>query len=130
MIGPLDRIFNKRFGVGLDDFFQPLKNPMKDLLESKGPLALLQSKFKKSFNKFEGCISAITHPKYFEKKCWEWISKDPNVFLAIGCHPSQWKNYNEAAHANLKAGIAKTVLGAVSESASTIPSLNSPKCHC
>ena len=100
----LDRVFNKRFGVGFDDFYQPSKNPMKDHLGSKGPLEDLRSRFKKSFNKFEGCISAITHPKYFDKKHWEWMTKDPNVYLAIGCHPSQWKNFDATAHANLKTG--------------------------
>ena len=100
----LDRIFNKRFGVELDDFYQPLKNPMKDLLGSKGVLEELRSRFKKSFNKLDGCINTIDHPNYFDKKHWEWMTKDPNMYLAIGCHPSQWKNYDATAHANLKTG--------------------------
>ena len=47
----LDRLFNKRFGVGLDDFYQPLKNPMKDLLGSKSSLEELRLRFKQSFNR-------------------------------------------------------------------------------
>ena len=106
----LDRVFNKRFGVGRDVFYQPLKNPMKDLLGSKGPLEELRSRFKKSFNKLDGCISVITHPIYFDKKHWEWMTKDPKIYLAIGCHPSQWKKYDAMAHANLKIGITYYLL--------------------
>ena len=46
-----DPVLNKRFGIQLDDFYQPLKDPMKDLLGSKSSLEELRSRFKQSFNR-------------------------------------------------------------------------------
>jgi hypothetical protein len=36
---------------------------------------------------FEGCISVLCNPKYFEKKHWEWMTIEKDVWFTLGCHP-------------------------------------------
>ena len=57
---------------------------------------------------FEGFINVITNPTYFDKKYWEWIvANEPNVYLALGCHPSDASTYDEIADWQLEKGKLK-----------------------
>ena len=50
-------------------------------------------------------INVITNPAYFDIKYWEWIvANEPNVYLALGCHPSSVSAYDEVAESELERG--------------------------
>ena len=104
----LDRIFNKRFHIKTKDFFSPEQITMNiflNNLQAKGPLDALRKSYPKAcFDSFEGCINVITSPLYFEKMYWEWMTSEPNVYLAIGCHPQDGNKYDEVAEFHLKNG--------------------------
>jgi hypothetical protein len=87
----IDQIFFKLNIVpGSIDFYNPISGPMKKTFSrpsnSKGPMEVLR-KYKKQAHgdKFEGCINAICDPKYFEKKHWEWMTIEKDVWFTLGC---------------------------------------------
>ena len=72
----------------------------------KGPFDFMKHEFKSKFPaSFEGFINVITNPTYFDEKYWEWIvAKESNVYLALGCHPSDASNYDPFAEWQLEQG--------------------------
>ena len=95
----LDRMFYKIYGKY--NFFID-KVPSK----YKGPFDFMKHEFKSKFPaSFEGFINVITNPAYFDIKYWEWIvTNEPNVYLALGCHPSNVSAYDELANSQLEKG--------------------------
>ena len=95
----LDRMFYKLFGK--NNFYHK-KVPTK----YKGPFDFLKHEFKSKFPaSFEGFVNVITNPSYFDIKYWEWIvANEPNVYLALGCHPSSVSAYDETADWQLQKG--------------------------
>ena len=86
----LDRVFSWTFQKPVSDFFKS---------GSQEPLALLKEKY--SINAFKECINVITNVKYFNHKYWSFFFDDPTIWLAIGCHPADCKEYDEQAEYEL-----------------------------
>ena len=51
---------------------------------------------------FNGCINVITNPYHFDKIYWEWLADEPNVYLAIGCHPQDSMKMKEMDFVHLE----------------------------
>ena len=105
----LDRIYCRMFSITENQFFNLKGDPEFTAFLSKmnlepRPLEILKKMFPKAFHCFEGCINVITNPFRFEKKYWEWMTLDPNIYLAIGCHPESSINYDELADLQLRNG--------------------------
>ena len=91
----LDRVFEK-LGYSRYAFYKGQA--------SRRPLQHLRHKYSILFEKFEGCINVITSPEHFLKICWEWLVEDPNLYLAIGCHPSDCMHYDDGSTKDLEKG--------------------------
>ena len=91
----LDRVFEK-LGYSRYSFY---KGHI-----SRRPLQHLRRHYSILFEKFEGCINVITSPEHFLKTYWEWLVVDPNLYLAIGCHPSDCMNYDDGSTKDLETG--------------------------
>ena len=53
---------------------------------------------------YSGCIHVITSPWFFHKYYWEWLTVEPNIYLALGCHPQdsmkmKEENFNDLENA-------------------------------
>ena len=102
----LDRMFYQLIGKNfyLDNL--PSKYKINGLV-CKNPFDFMKHEFKSKFS-LEGFINVITNPTYFDKKYWEWIvANEPNVYLALGCHPSDASTYDEIADWQLEKGKLK-----------------------
>jgi len=67
------------------------------------PLEYLRSKFPENFGqKFEGCITVCCDPEYWEDDKLNWLMQEPNVWLAIGCHPSKAPLFTKDKEAFMK----------------------------
>ena len=86
----LDRIFSQAFQKPIADFFN--SGPQQ-------PLEILKEKYSKEA--FIECINVITNVKYFNHKYWSSFFDYPKIWLAIGCHPSECKDYDEQAEYEL-----------------------------
>ena len=97
----LDRMFSKIIGKNFSNSKYKING-----LECKNPLDILKHEFKSKFPaSFEGLINVITNPTYFDIKYWEWIvANEPNIYLALGCHPSSVSAYDEVAESELERG--------------------------
>ena len=83
----LDRVFGRAFNKPSSDFFKP----------GPQPLQLLKETYPEDFTSmFEGCINVITHPNKFHTKFWDWLD-EPQMYLALGCHPENSNHYNLSA---------------------------------
>ena len=91
----LDRVFEKLGYDSRNGFYRR---------DASGPLECLRRDYSKLFEKFDGCINVITSPEHFKKKYWEWLVEDPNLYLAIGCHPSDCTNYDDGSTEELEIG--------------------------
>ena len=105
----LDRIYCRMFSITEEQFFNLKEDPELKAFLSKmnwepRPLEILKKMFPTAFHCFEGCVNVITNPFRFEKNCWEWMTSDPNVYLAIGCHPQSSIHYDELADLQLRNG--------------------------
>jgi hypothetical protein len=88
----IDRLFALLFEIEGNDFYNPNSYKMKKILSrqynTKGPMELLRKmKYKAHGYKFEGCINVVCDPKFFEKKFWEWLTFEKDVWFTLGCHP-------------------------------------------
>ena len=90
----LDRVY-ERLGHSRSVFYKGFH---------KRPLLFLRYTYSKLFEKFDGCINVITSPEHFDKKCWDWLVEDPDLYLAIGCHPSDCWDFDEKATKDLELG--------------------------
>mgnify|MGYP001417635411 CR=1 FL=1 len=88
----IDRILSRAFNKPASAFFKP----------GPQPLQLLKETYTMAFTStFEGCINVITHPNQFDTKFWDWLD-EPEMYLAIGCHPENSKSYDLIAEETLK----------------------------
>ena len=88
----IDRILSRTFNKPASAFFKP----------GPQPLQLLKETYTMAFTStFEGCINVITHPNQFDTKFWDWLD-EPEMYLAIGCHPENSKSYDLIAEETLK----------------------------
>ena len=88
----IDRILSRAFNKPASAFFKP----------GPQPLQLLKDTYTMAFTStFEGCINVITHPNQFDTKFWDWLD-EPEMYLAIGCHPENSKSYDLIAEETLK----------------------------
>lgn len=113
----LDRIFMKVFDQLPNEFYGlNAKLPMQ---HASRPLAMLKKKYLFAFggnpDLFEGCIHNICHPKYFNKKHWEWMTQEKGLYLALGCHPQSAKVYDEVDEFELQAAMNHPKVVAVGE---------------
>ena len=88
----IDRILSKALNKPASTFFQPGPQPLQ-LLKEIYPTAFTST--------FEGCINVITHPNQFHNQFWDWLD-EPEMYLAIGCHPENSKSYDLIAEETLK----------------------------
>ena len=88
----IDRILCKALNQPASAFFQPGPQPLQ-LLKEIYPTAFTSM--------FEGCINVITHPNQFHPKFWDWLD-EPQMYLAIGCHPENCRSYDLIAEENLR----------------------------
>ena len=99
----MDRVFYKLFGTVKGDFFDV--DAFTYRFGNYGPLEVLKYYFKSKFTaNFEGIINVITDPYFFHEKYWNWIALESNVYLALGCHPSDVHHYDEKADYELEQG--------------------------
>ena len=88
----IDRILSRAFNKPASAFFKP----------GPQPLQLLKETYTVAFTStFEGCINVVTHPNQFDTKFWDWLD-EPEMYLAIGCHPENSKSYDLIAEETLK----------------------------
>ena len=88
----IDRILSRAFNKPASAFFKP----------GPQPLQLLKETYTMAFTStFEGCINVITDPNQFDTKFWDWLD-EPQMYLAIGCHPENSKSYDLIAEETLK----------------------------
>ena len=87
----LDRVFSKALNKPASHFFNS---------RSKEPLQLLKEQYSKEA--FIECINVLScHVKYFNHKYWSSFLDYPKIWLAIGCHPSECKDYDKQAEYEL-----------------------------
>ena len=93
----LDRIFRIVFNQNLSDFYGINAKLPKE--HASKPLDMLKNRYIDAFGGkkeiFEGCIHNICHPKYFNKRNWEWMTQEKGLYLSLGCHPESVRFYDE-----------------------------------
>ena len=97
----LDRTFSKIFGTSKKTFFD--EKSFRNEFGNFGAWEFLKYEYNLS-ESLEGIINVITNPRYFDEKFWNWIAKESNVYLAIGCHPSDAQQYDPKADFELEKG--------------------------
>ena len=100
----LDRIFRQAFQKPIADFFD--SGPQQ-------PLEILKEKYSKEA--FIECINVITNVKYFNHKYLSSFFDYPKIRLAIGCHPSECKDYDERAEYELRKSLEHPKVVALGE---------------
>ena len=119
----LDRVFNILFTQHSSDFYTEKKaSPTKKFSSSvksngcPGPLTVLRTKYKCVYDdNFEGCINIICHPNHFAKRNWEWMTNDPGLYFAIGCHPQSAGYFDTCSEYELEQAMNHPKVVAVGE---------------
>ena len=97
----LDRIFMKLHGTRIADFYD-----QKRFMENfdNGPFEVLRKIPGLIPNPvpYSGCLHVITSPHFFDKTFWDWLTLEPNVYLALGCHPQDSMKMEEKDFLNLE----------------------------
>ena len=120
----LDRVFKILFTQNSFDFYTEKKAPAIKKFSSTsskskaagGPLTVLRTKYKCVYDEnFEGCINIICHPNHFAKHNWEWMTDDPGLYFAIGCHPQNASSFDSCSEFELEKAMKHPKVVAVGE---------------
>lgn len=71
----------------------------------RGSFRGYMDKHKETFpEQFEGCVAVFCNPASFTPHggLWKDVAKEPNVWIAMGCHPKMATEFTSAAEAGLK----------------------------